>query len=173
MQENKLKDFTSFRLSKSTVFKQKYKKYLFERHLFSYLIVRQKTATSYQRNLKYILRLVIQTEIKCSFLHFCKIESIMPADLFGSLQKISHLMLLKIANIMFWSGSSSYLFSLLFFSCQKPIVPISIGKKTKKAKHQVFSNSALFAFLVCKKIICSPSSFSRIFLKSCVGIFSA
>ena len=74
-------------------------------------------------------------------------------------------MLLKIANIMFWSGSSSYLFSLLFFSCQKPIVPISIGKKTKKAKHQVFSNSALFAFLVCKKIICSPSSFSRIFSK--------
>ena len=134
----------------------------------------KKTATtSYQRNLKWILRLVIQTEVKCSPLYFCKIESIMPADLFGSLQKISHLMLLKIANIMFWSGSSSYLFSLLFFSCQKPIVPISIGKKTKKAKHQVFSNSALFAFLVCKKIICSPSSFSRIVPKNCVGIFSA
>ena len=79
----------------------------------------KKTATtSYQRNLKWILRLVIQTEVKCSSLYFCKIESIMPADLFGSLQKISHLMLLKIANIMFWSGSSSYLFffAILFLS---------------------------------------------------------
>ena len=95
------------------IFQQKCKKYLFLSQC-----AKKTATTSYQRNLKWILRLVIQTEVKCSSLYFCKIESIMPADLFGSLQKISHLMLLKIANIMFWSGSSSYLFffAILFLS---------------------------------------------------------
>ena len=173
MQENKLKDFTSFRLSKSTVFKQKYKKYLFERHLFSYLIVRQKTATSYQRNLKYILRLVIQTEIKCSFLHFCKIESIMPADLFWQPTENfpSHATKNCKHYVLVWFLLLSFFFAILFLS--ETHSSYFHWKEDEEGQTSSLFQLSSLCFLGMQKNHLLSFKLLEFFPKSCVGFFSA